>query len=668
MKQYIKNRSGKTGIQSFFWIMGVLLCCIWIGVMCMRVRAGEQDFIIDAQVYPSDMPIYNIGLTIENLGENWEGIVRLTIESRYGGTDDCAYDTVISLPQGSKKQLTVRMMKDSIDTTDGAVRVTLIDKKSKVTVQKDFDKLLQQGADTLMMGILSDTYSTLTYLDMGGNEVKVHQQDHSYPVKLKELNKDNLRDSLADLNFLVIDNYDTSVLTDEMIKNIELWTDKGGVLLIGTGNNVSKTLGGFGYLGIQSSATQPPAKGLQDINALIDVSQLYFAELEDANDIYHTSYGTLIHISSQGKGVAGVLPYALTELAGLDASAYQDTEQEEFVRRILEELIDSASIPYGKQGQDHYGDWYLFGSAFELLGNGSNRLHFGGLKLIVILYVIFVGPVLYLILRFIKKQDLYWLSVPAAALVGIFLVYWAGRGFEVVDARVYSVTMENLSGEKDSMTYLRCYDADHKEWRLRLKEGYDYAGVCIDNYYGEKNPYYHIRQEGSRISFGADPTTSFEDCYFQAGSAVKSESGSISGDIHRSMAGIEGSVTNNTDRDFAYFVVIDDNTIYLYKDLPLGKSVDLSTEIFSSDASYDDVVRAYLYDYLREVCRSKDRTDIDVLSALGMGIAYSFCNEGPDKTMIIGVSEDWDKTVDDKCSETAYGCLYTVQDKMIGKR
>ena len=29
--------------------------------------------------------------------------------------------------------------------------------------------------------------------------------------------------------------------------------------------------------------------------------------------------------------------------------------------------------------------------------------------------------------------------------------------------------------------------------------------------------------------------------------------------------------------------------------------------------------------------------------------------------MVIGIVEDWYKTMEDNCSETAYGCLYAVQ-------
>ena len=70
----------------------------------------------------------------------------------------------------------------------------------------------------------------------------------------------------------------------------------------------------------------------------------------------------------------------------------------------------------------------------------------------MIVYVIIVGPVLYAILRFYKKRDYYWLAVPAASFVGVMLIAFAGRGFEVESTRVYSVTMYNLAASFDLFT------------------------------------------------------------------------------------------------------------------------------------------------------------------------------------------------------------------------
>lgn len=658
-------------------VIGILLCSAWAGSSGMAAGAGEQAFVIEAQVYPSNAPTYDVLVTIENMGEDWEGMARLTLRDSYGSIDNCSYDTALSLPQGSKKQFTVRIPKNSMSRTDGIVLIELFDNKSKKTTEKSFNRLLQGGTDALVMGILSDKYSSLTFMDMGGNEV--YYGSRTYPVKLMELNQDSLIGALSALNFLVIDNYNTSVLSDDAVKEIEKWTDDGGILLIGTGSFAQDTLHAFDYLDIDCVTVYPPGDSPKMDDAYVDIAKLHMADLLQKSDDFRIAYGTLARICPQGDGAVGIVPYALTELGSLDVKDYSDEELdaeasdsgvEEFLSSLLNDLGNSASGSNINQKQSYYNFYpgsnsdYIFHSLFELFGNGSARLHFGRLKIIVMIYVVFVGPVLYLILRLAKKRDYYWWTVPVSAVVGILLVYWAGRGFEVVSTRVYSVTMENLSDEGEVISYLHCYDANHSEWDLALAEGYQYAGLARDNYYGIDNPYYyHTRQEGDRLSFGADPNTSFEDCFFQAGGVMQAGSGSIVGDVsYKNTWDIMGTVANNTSQDFAYFAVIADDKMHLYKNLPAGAVCDLSkTEaIYDTDGS-GDVLRDYMYDHIREVCNTKERTDIDTLAALGMGICAAYPQIGSNRTIIIGVTDNWNKTVDDSCSEAAYGCLYAVQ-------
>lgn len=658
-------------------VIGILFCSAWTGSSGMAADAGEQAFVIEAQVYPSNAPTYDVLVTIENMGEDWEGMARLTLRDSYGSIDNCSYDTALSLPQGSKKQFTVRIPKNSMSRTDGIVLIELFDNKSKKTTEKSFNRLLQGGTDALVMGILSDKYSSLTFMDMGGNEV--YYGSRTYPVKLMELNQDSLIGTLSALNFLVIDNYNTSVLSDDAVKEIQKWTDDGGILLIGTGSFAQDTLHAFDYLDIDCVTVYPPGDSPKMDDAYVDIAKLHMADLLQKSDDFRIAYGTLARICPQGDGAVGIVPYALTELGSLDVKDYSDEELdaeasdsgvEEFLSSLLNDLGNSASGSNINQKQSYYNFYpgsnsdYIFHSLFELFGNGSARLHFGRLKIIVMIYVVFVGPVLYLILRLAKKRDYYWWTVPVSAVVGILLVYWAGRGFEVVSTRVYSVTVENLSDEGEVISYLHCYDANHSEWDLALAEGYQYAGLARDNYYGIDNPYYyHTRQEGDRLSFGADPNTSFEDCFFQAGGVMQAGSGSIVGDVsYKNTWDIMGTVANNTNQDFAYFAVIADDKMFLYKNLPAGAVCDLSkTEaIYDTDGS-GDVLRDYMYDHIREVCNTKERTDIDTLAALGMGICAAYPQGGSNRTIIIGVTDNWNKTVDDSCSEAAYGCLYAVQ-------
>ena len=180
----------------------------------------------------------------------------------------------------------------------------------------------------------------------------------------------------------------------------------------------------------------------------------------------------------------------------------------------------------------------------------------------------------------------------------------------------------------------------------------------------EETYYHHVKKEGDRLFFGIDPSTGFEDGYFLAGIAKEPEEGSISSDLKTDgQFGIKGTVTNGTRRDFKYFALIVNNNLFVYKDLPAGADINLerAEKVFDDNAGYYNGAESYLYNFISDAQRRGKKKDVDVLTALGIGISYLYSLEDPDMTAVIGVCEDWDKAVDDNCNEVSYGCLYAVQ-------
>ena len=121
--------------------------------------------------------------------------------------------------------------------------------------------------------------------------------------------------------------------------------------------------------------------------------------------------------------------------------------------------------------------------------------------------------------------------------------------------------------------------------------------------------------------------------------------------------GIVGTVTNETKWDFKYFAVCIADYTFVYKNLPAGLSVKLE----EAEMVYDeDDVGSFGYGILKKAQEREWEKDADILTALMMGMSFAW-EDSDVVVMTIGVTEDWDKVVDDNCSEVSYGCLYTVQ-------
>ena len=662
------------------YIMAALALVVLLGGMLsadavITARAKSDDaFSIDADVLPSDQYTYDIRLTVENRGADWEGVVRLEVSESY--KKPSAYDTALSLPQGSKKQFVVSIPAIGLDSTDGTVTVTLLDRKGIEIQEKVFSRLLVGQIQSLSMGILSDAYSDLTYLDMGGAEI--YYYDDLYPVKLMKLQQGSLVDELDSLTYLVIDQYNTDILTSDERQAIESWNLSGGVLIIGTGAYAEDTLSGFdgGYLGIEYSEIPAPEYDDEEsvsTGTYVDLSQLTTVELQTETHRYNsTHYDDELEIwyGSMGSGSVCALTYSLAELGRKDAFNWSSA-QESFVQRMLDNAGDYAASRYSSSSGYDIG-WYIL-NMLGTLGNGNSILNFGILKGIVIVYVIFVGPLLYLILRFMKRRELYWVAVPLTAVLGILLVFLAGRGFEVVSTKVYSVTMKNLSDNGQTGAYLYCYDANRREWDLKLADDCEYAGAFYNSSYPDNSNddsyFYHIQREGDTFYVGVDPDSNFEDSYFYVGkdgSRDGVEGSFVARDLKIRTFGISGTIMNDTNRDMDFVAVIfPDDLMYVYENFPAGASFDLQSEypVFETYHSYNSYsyYSSYVYDFLRDYKDDKDYRTMSELAALGVGIQSTYPMLQDNEIIIIGVTDDWDKVVDDDCNEISYGCLYSIQ-------
>ena len=118
---------------SFGWLLAVI-CCLCCPLP--DIAAAKERFIIDAQMLPSTKQTYDILVTIENQGEDWEGAARLMLDNVYRESGKCAYDTVLSLPQGSTKQFTIRMPKATIESTEGTIHISLMEKENKIPMRQ----------------------------------------------------------------------------------------------------------------------------------------------------------------------------------------------------------------------------------------------------------------------------------------------------------------------------------------------------------------------------------------------------------------------------------------------------------------------------------------------------------------------------------------------------
>lgn len=660
--------------------------------------------------WDSDMAKYQV--TVTNNGDDVNGVVRVLFETRAGGK--LAVDTVISLPARSTKQFTVEAPSGALYTGRSTITLYVLSNHGRILHSSTTNSIFGSGTQTVKMGVLSDSYGTLRQLDAAGAAVEIDYEDKY--IEITEMTADNILTDLAGQEILVIDRYDVSSLSADAITAIEDWTYSGGILIVGTGAYYEQTLSGFDpdFLGIEVSQVYLPAKlshyyeemkaGVFDENAIPPEDKALLNSLpavSDANaypriqpadisertqrlnDGFNSFNANMVNFNEmttvEFSDLAGTNLYELWQSFGYGCSLgrgsvtvlfYSLTDSVENSQVNANYMYNLLEDPYSNI-DDYAGTsdamFYSGKDAFEQMINQGTKLNYVLMCFIVIIYVILAGPIVYIILRCNKCAEWYWMAVPALTVLFVIIVFFAGRGYNVVGTSAYSVSVSDASGVGEKKSYLMAYRAKHKEWNLNVADGFHSAGPVFSDYSGYNSAaddyYYHVITEGDKLSIGAKPTNSFEAVGYTL-SGENHESGAFEvsqidlSNLYSNLGQASGKVKNNSGKNLKYMVVWDNNYLVVVKNVKAGEVVDLSDSkrvCYSGSATYDD---SFYYGPVSDAFYDREKAEnIQALCAADIGYLQLF----DEKTnYVMGVVENYEKVINDECNETSYGCIYTA--------
>lgn len=679
-------------------LAAIVLSGTVFGIFDLNARAeksdyDDDDFTIEAELSVSaSSESYEILIEVTNDGPDFEGTARVIAEN--GGSSTCAYDTAISLSEGSTKQFVVSIPISSLDQyyggygQTGTLYVVLLDHKGNEVTTEKFNRLFHDFQEKVLIGVLSDAYAELGYLEANGNTMYII--NNNYPLELVELSKDTLTDELDRLDYLIIDQYDTSLLSQETVTAIENWTDRGGMLIFGTGKYAYDVLGGF-----DSSFLQTECLGICDAvtgdfeteksggmgadmysvtgaystydyyGVSIDMYMPYVYETDTAilsgfsqsDGNYHYGYGYGSSVT-YGTGSITYLYYALSDPEVVTACETTNYVVENILEMAADQtMLDYATFHNSEEGGIRYT--YNMRSALGLIDMEKSNINYGILKTLIVIYVLLVGPVVYLVLRHLKKRELYWVAVPVLALLFVGIVSIAGRGFRIADTTVCSVTFVDAGDSGNTGSVLYAYSADHDDWQISLAEECAYAGPLQSDYGWTNDPmnyYFHVVEDISGTSIGIRPEASFETTMFQCKAAEPTEGELLAEDIEVTGHSVKGYVTNETGYDFSYMLVYDNRNFAVVEGAEDGERVNLRNADVLKQANASGVDDVFWLTAEQEY--EEDKALAAQMAALYIGLLQAIDFQG---TVVLGVVPNYDRVTEGNYKETSYGVFYYIQ-------
>lgn len=230
--------------------------------------------------------------------------------------------------------------------------------------------------------------------------------------------------TLSSLNVVVIDDATTDQLSAAQRQALSDYVSEGGTLIVVGGPNARTTTGGLDPALLPARVTGSTVSSLATLSTTLDVPSLTGSvpvstlQPTDGQVLLTAPETPLLISASRGRGHVVV---AAMDIGNDPLASWEGTPT--LLRQILLATgWNGASVGSGIDTRSQ-----LLEPAVASLP-GVVLPSEGFLEIVLIVYIVVVGPANYLVLRWRRRRDLAWITVPVISIVGAAMAYGTGLG------------------------------------------------------------------------------------------------------------------------------------------------------------------------------------------------------------------------------------------------
>lgn len=574
-----KNRSRRI----FIAILSIFILSLVIPNL--KVNASKNNSKYDLSIsygidgkYKSQkyMPVT---VQINNLEQDFNGEVEVRVTSDSNGGYD-AYCKEVSASKGENISVTIPV-KFLEGNNTGTVCIM---ENGKVLYEEKL--LISSGRisdGNAFTGLLSDDPTALGYL---GN-ITYFDSNYSNTGKMTCV---NLTEGLLGenglnidgLDVIIINNYNMANLSDNQYNSLNNWVNSGGTLLIGAGANEGKTINNINksFLNITSNGTKEQNVKTVSENLNLILSQI---SLNDSTAIVNSNENELVYSLDRGAGKILITAFDL----GLEPFISSND--------AVIMLQDMLKGTFDKIYEENYQGGY-YSTSYEIsniLGNIPVENAVSPLTLGIVLgvYAILVGIVIYLILKKMKKRDLTWVLIPVTAVVFTVMIYLLGSKMKIKDVIVNSANI--ISVDEDGRGQINSYIgiASKNKENIKIEKEEDLKMKYLsDDYYYYGDTSYDAKTLRVKTTYTND-TSYFTVANNNVAEVNKFEiSGKeivmpkLENTLRIKDGNLEGTIKNNLDADIKKLVIVSGKTVWDLGQVAKGEEISI-TDLRSKGSS-----------------------------------------------------------------------------------
>lgn len=380
------------------------------------------------------------------------------------------------------------------------------------------------------------------------------RQNATYNVEVFHLNQ--IKDyefpsdakGLEIANVLAVDEISLSDFTQEQQQAILSWVEQGGTLLIGASDQVEATAGIFKeYLPLSLSTekvnvSQESLKALSKDGTFSQGIEVYKAQ-EKEGSVRILGEGETILASATKLGSGRIIQTAFSlgdqPLASMDGYS-------KLITNILslQTQTPSYGTPYG-----NFNDYlpYEVGSVNELFP--SFEVSTTLLIIIVIIYILFVGPILYFVLKRLDKREHAWWLIPVVSILLSLCMFIFGAKDRLMQSQIQQAAYYKVEGSDLRGSYMETILTNRSgDFTFTTDENTTAVASRNRNYMGESSAILH---EKSYVKQHANGSTinllnlNYWSVQSIVGQSQVKGAGNMDIQLKLTNGRVEGTVTNN---------------------------------------------------------------------------------------------------------------------------
>jgi hypothetical protein len=500
----------------------------------MQAEAAYQGVVKNGEWLP-------IWITLENNGPDREAEARVRVTSGNGAV---TYAVPVPLPTGARKRVPLYVLPNSFSremevqlvADDELLAQTVLNVQPQMNISYVVGILApERGATGLISGItLPGQFRPIVLVDLAAQDL---------PEKLE---------GLRSFDAILINDFDTSTLSQEQRTTLQNWVQSGGRLIVGGGAGAQKSVSGL-----------PEALVLANPDSLVELDEVSALSTFAGGEEIRVPGPFLAAVGSQNAGATlvqqdnvpllqeaqlgnGKVNYISLDLAGAPFDAWSGAT--DFWQALLSpgSAYPTWLAPDVPQRQMIADQMNYALTSLPALDLPSVR----GLAILLAIYVLLVGPVNYLVLRAFKRLQLAWITIPALTLLfsaGTFAIGFALRGNDVILNKIALIEVQP-DGSGNAATYFGLFSPEQRAYEVQVPN----SGLLstMNTYYdpwtgGPSTPGEITFVQGDPALVQGLSVNQWSMQAFQAESTWQ-DFGRVTADLQMSQAGLTGEVTNDT--------------------------------------------------------------------------------------------------------------------------